>query len=62
AYERLKARAAQAPPEPAAERSGRQPQGILEAMAKSAARSIGSELGRRVLRGALGAILGGKRR
>jgi uncharacterized protein len=43
-------------------RGGRQTQGILEAMTKSAARSIGSELGRQVLRGVLGSILGGKRR
>jgi DNA helicase HerA-like ATPase len=43
-------------------RGGRQSQGILEAMTKSAARSIGSELGRQVLRGVLGSILGGKRR
>jgi DNA helicase HerA-like ATPase len=43
-------------------RGGRQSQGILEAMGKSAARSIGSELGRQVLRGILGSVLGGKRR
>jgi DNA helicase HerA-like ATPase len=43
-------------------RGGRQSQGVLEAMTKSAARSIGSELGRQVLRGVLGSILGGKRR
>ena len=43
-------------------RGGRQTQGIVEAMTKSAARSIGSELGRQVLRGLLGSILGGKRR
>jgi DNA helicase HerA-like ATPase len=43
-------------------RGGRQSQGIIEAMTKSAARSIGSELGRQVLRGVLGSILGGKRR
>jgi len=43
-------------------RGGRQSQGILEAMSKSAARSIGSELGRQVLRGILGSVLGGKRR
>jgi DNA helicase HerA-like ATPase len=42
--------------------AGRQPQGILETVAKSAARTIGSELGRQVLRGVLGSILGGKRR
>src|SRR4051794_17705066 len=43
-------------------RGGKQSQGILEAMGKSAARSIGSELGRQVLRGLLGSVLGGKRR
>jgi DNA helicase HerA-like ATPase len=43
-------------------RGGRQSQGVLEAMTKSAARSVGSELGRQVLRGLLGSILGGGRR
>jgi DNA helicase HerA-like ATPase len=43
-------------------RGGRQSQGILEMAAKSAARTIGSELGRQVLRGVLGSILGGKKR
>jgi hypothetical protein len=43
-------------------RGGRQSQGILEAMGKSAARSIGSELGRQVLRGLLGSVLGGGKR
>jgi len=43
-------------------RGGKQSQGILEAMAKSAARSIGSGLGREILRGVLGSILGGKKR
>ncbi len=42
-------------------RGGRQTQGVIEAMTKSAARSMGSEIGRRVLRGVLGSILGGKR-
>ena len=41
---------------------GRQPQSMLETVAKSAARTIGSELGRQVLRGVLGSILGSKRR
>ncbi len=76
AYEKLKTRTEEKPAEPAASsnpisdillgktgpRGGRQSQGILEAMTKSAARSIGSELGRQVLRGVLGSILGGKRR
>jgi uncharacterized protein len=43
-------------------RGGKGAQGILEAMTKSAARTIGSELGRQVLRGVLGSILGGKKR
>jgi DNA helicase HerA-like ATPase len=43
-------------------RGGKQSQGILEAMGKSAARSIGSELGRQVLRGLLGSVLGGGKR
>ncbi len=36
-------------------------QGAGEAMMKSAARAIGSEVGRRVIRGVLGSILGGRR-
>jgi DNA helicase HerA-like ATPase len=76
AYEKLKARTEPKPAQPqestnpvsdivfgkTGPRGGRQSQGILEAMTKSAARSIGSELGRQVLRGVLGSILGGKRR
>jgi hypothetical protein len=77
AYEKLTGRTAQtaAPPSKTSEgnvlsdvifgktgpRGGRQSQGILEAMTKSAARSIGSELGRQVLRGLLGSILGKRR-
>jgi hypothetical protein len=76
AYEKLKARVEESPAEksessnPVSDiifgktgpRGRRQSQGVLEAMTKSAARSIGSELGRQVLRGVLGSILGGKRR
>jgi hypothetical protein len=76
AYEKLKSRTEESPAEtsqstnPVSDilfgktgpRGGRQSQGIIEAMTKSAARSIGSELGRQVLRGVLGSILGGKRR
>ena len=76
AYEKLKGRTEAKPAEPkqssnpvsdvlfgkTGPRGGRQSQGIIEAMTKSAARSIGSELGRQVLRGVLGSILGGKRR
>ena len=43
-------------------RGGRQSKGILESAAGSAARAIGSELGRQVMRGILGSILGTKRR
>ena len=43
-------------------RGGRQSQGVLEAATKSAARAIGSELGRQIMRGVLGSILGGGRR
>ncbi|MGH1469805.1 MAG: helicase HerA-like domain-containing protein [Cellvibrionaceae bacterium] len=38
--------------------SGRKRQGVFEAMAKSAARSIGSNLGRQIIRGVLGSIIG----
>jgi uncharacterized protein len=40
--------------------SGRR-QGVGEAMVKSAARTIGSQLGREILRGVLGSLFGGKR-
>jgi hypothetical protein len=43
-------------------RGGKQSQGVLEAVGKSAARAIGSELGRQVIRGVLGSILRGNRR
>ena len=76
AYEKLKGRTEAKPAEPeqssnpvsdilfgkTGPRGGKQSQGIVEAMTKSAARSIGSELGRQVLRGILGSVLGGKRR
>src|SRR5687767_10678532 len=76
AYEKLKTRTEATPADPkessnpvsdilfgkTGPRGGRQSQGVLEAMTKSAARSIGSELGRQVLRGVLGSILGGKKR
>lgn len=65
AYEMLKGRAEQsyqAAPSPPAQKGGRQPESIVEAMAKSAARAIGSQLGREILRGVLGSILGGGRR
>ena len=40
---------------------GRQRQGVAEALMKSAARTIGSEVGRQIIRGVLGSIMGGKR-
>lgn len=36
-------------------------QGVIEAMAKSASRSIGSRIGQQIVRGVLGSIFGGKR-
>jgi uncharacterized protein len=41
--------------------SGRQRQGVVEAMAKSAARTVGNQLGRAIIRGVMGSILGGRR-
>ena len=64
AYEKLTARTEEKPvvaaekPAPAA----RQTQSILDAATKSAVRAIGSELGRQIIRGVLGSILGGGRR
>lgn len=43
-------------------RGSRPRQGVLETVAKSAARTIGSELGRQIIRGVLGSLLGGGRR
>lgn len=37
-------------------------QGMVETLAKQAARTAGSQLGRQILRGILGGILGGSRR
>ncbi len=42
-------------------RGGRQTQGLIETMAKSAARTVGSQAGRALLRGVLGSLLGGRR-
>ncbi len=77
AYELLKKRAearvpdegpqVKVPPPPSREpRQPRRPAGrrrdtMLEAMAKSTVRSIGSTLGRQIIRGVLGSILGGRR-
>jgi len=63
AHEKLSARTEEKPvaaqtPAPAA----RQTQSILDAATKSAVRAIGSELGRQIIRGVLGSILGSGRR
>ena len=42
-------------------RGGRQSQGLIEALAKSAARSMGSQAGRALMRGVLGSLLGGRK-
>ncbi len=67
AYEKLKAKAEQrvastmAPPKPAPpQRIGRQPDGVMEILAKSAARSIGSQVGRQIIRGVFGSLFGGR--
>jgi DNA helicase HerA-like ATPase len=64
AYELLKARAEekarQAELNPK-RKPGRPRQSVGEAFIKSAARSIGSQIGRQVIRGVLGAIFGGRR-
>jgi hypothetical protein len=65
AHELLTARAAAtvaeavAPPPPS--RRGREPDTLLETTAKSALRAIGSQLGRQLVRGVLGSLLGGRR-
>jgi DNA helicase HerA-like ATPase len=76
AYEKLKARTEAKPAEPAQSanpvsdilfgktgpRGGRQSQGLVEALAKSTVRSIGYGLGREILRGVLGSVLGGRKK
>jgi DNA helicase HerA-like ATPase len=42
-------------------RGGKQSQGLIEAMAKSAVRTAGSQVGREIVRGILGSILGKRR-
>jgi len=42
-------------------RGGKQSQGLIETMAKSAVRTMGSTAGREIIRGVLGSILGKKR-
>jgi DNA helicase HerA-like ATPase len=41
---------------------GRRRDNLVEAMAKSAARTIGSSVGRQIVRGVLGSLLGGSKR
>jgi len=63
AYEKLSVRTEEKPvttEKPAS--AGRQTQSILDAATKSAVRAIGSELGRQIIRGVLGSILGSGRR
>jgi hypothetical protein len=70
AYEKLKQRTAEEQSEETAApvRRGRsvEPESgtakIFGAMAKSAAHAIGSQIGRQIIRGVLGSILGGKKR
>lgn len=70
AYEMLKNRAEQAAQSISRQttatsgekRGGRQTDSLMEAMAKSAARAIGSRVGREIIRGVLGSIFGGGRR
>ncbi len=66
AYEKLKEKAEAVMPQAEAPRAGREQvtQGtkMIQAMAKSAAHAIGSQLGRQIIRGVLGSIFGkGKR-
>ena len=46
----------------ASARRGREPDTMITSMAKSAAHAIGSQLGRQIVRGVLGSLLGGGRR
>ncbi len=59
AYEMLKKRAKQTPkPAPASKKKpGRKRQGIMETMAKSAARSVGRQIATQLMRGILGSFL-----
>lgn len=42
-------------------RGGRQRQTVMESFFKSAARAVGSQVGRQIIRGVLGSLLGGRR-
>jgi len=68
AYEILKKRTDVEPPveadrseRPRAASGGRRREGPAEALVKSAARAIGSQIGRQLIRGVLGSLLGGRR-
>ncbi len=67
AYEMLKQKALEVQtPQPSAAVTARAPrtsnrQSVGEAMVKSAARAVGSQLGRQIIRGIMGSIFGGKR-
>ncbi|MDH4134844.1 MAG: DUF853 domain-containing protein, partial [Gammaproteobacteria bacterium] len=64
AYEILQARAQKQIADTAASpvaTGGRQREGVAEALAKSAMRAIGSQLGRQLVRGIMGSLLGGRR-
>src|SRR5262249_16960360 len=77
AYERLKSRADKVSPAAPGEKgpwyanlplpglpsgSGRRGDSVFEAMTKSAARTIGSSVGRQIVRGVLGSLFGSPRR
>jgi uncharacterized protein len=47
---------------PAPAPRGRQPESMVEAMAKSAMRAAGSQIGRQIIRGVMGSIFGGTKR
>lgn len=69
AYEMLKKRAEQSALDTSSQttaasggsRTVRRPDSLMEVMAKSAARAIGSRVGREIIRGVLGSIFGGKK-
>lgn len=68
AYEILQERARQSEQQAATEtaqkpaaRGGRKPDSLMESFAKSAARTIGSQVGRSLIRGVLGSLFGGRR-
>jgi DNA helicase HerA-like ATPase len=65
AYEVLKRRAEEKMPVAPAQASGsgaRRRETMAEALVKSAVRAVGSQLGREIMRGVLGSLLGGRRR